>query len=594
VKTISLKKVAVVAVASLGFGLLSVVPANAADAQVADGTISALNATKATANTYVAGTSNKIFVGATNIGEAALGAGDGLLITLKAAVTTYPSAGYIGAAGDASGTLDFTGGNTDTPSANQVLLQVTDNTALTAETISSTGTNGLAAFTVTPSVAGDYAVTIWHDQDGDGTVDLTEARTTVTMTIVAAADLNPGGTVAYMTGTTAGDAAAASATSNAIPRSGSKTAGTYIAQIALDLKKTDNSDDDRAHTVTATVSGQGYVTVNTTADTDPNGTGRVSTDNSAQSERYVHIEADGTAGSGSVTLSVTHVVTGVTTTIGTWSWTTYGSVTKLEVSEKVYTIGRAGYTTGAADANLDDRTVAHIPAFVIKMTDSSGRPALRGALPTFVSSNAAVITGGDCAIDDGLDDYSSSTNGVGFYNCNFDTSPNAKSGDKATLTLRVTNPADTTTFLSTTIDLTVGGSVAKEVMTTDKTTYAPGEAMKVTVTATDASGNPVYDGAATVAGIVSNKNATGLPTTASVYVGGKKVFGSLGGVYAPAIGGTFTLSATGTDSASTAVSASATVTDANAGLLTQIDALNAKIVALNALIAKIMKKLGVK
>jgi len=32
----------------------------------------------------------------------------------------------------------------------------------------------------------------------------------------------------------------------------------------------------------------------------------------------------------------------------------------------------------------------------------------------------------------------------------------------------------------------------------------------------------------------------------------------------------------------------------SASLLTQIDALNAKIVALNALIAKIMKKLGVK
>jgi hypothetical protein len=44
----------------------------------------------------------------------------------------------------------------------------------------------------------------------------------------------------------------------------------------------------------------------------------------------------------------------------------------------------------------------------------------------------------------------------------------------------------------------------------------------------------------------------------------------------------------------TAITTAVTVTDANSGLLTQIDALNAKIVALNALIAKIMKKLGVK
>jgi hypothetical protein len=49
VKTISLKKVAVIAVTSLGFGLLSVVPANAvAQTGVA---MTAVNATKATANT---------------------------------------------------------------------------------------------------------------------------------------------------------------------------------------------------------------------------------------------------------------------------------------------------------------------------------------------------------------------------------------------------------------------------------------------------------------------------------------------------------------------------------------------------------------
>jgi len=76
VKTISLKKVAVIAVASLGFGLLSVVPANAADTKVTEGTISDLNATKATANTNVTGTTNKIVVGATNIGEAAIRAGE--------------------------------------------------------------------------------------------------------------------------------------------------------------------------------------------------------------------------------------------------------------------------------------------------------------------------------------------------------------------------------------------------------------------------------------------------------------------------------------------------------------------------------------
>jgi hypothetical protein len=65
-------------------------------------------------------------------------------------------------------------------------------------------------------------------------------------------------------------------------------------------------------------------------------------------------------------------------------------------------------------------------------------------------------------------------------------------------------------------------------------------------------------------------------------------------VFAPSVSGSFDAYMTSGNTAGDRVSATATVSDANAGLLTQIDALNAKIVALNALIAKIMKKLGVK
>jgi len=64
------------------------------------------------------------------------------------------------------------------------------------------------------------------------------------------------------------------------------------------------------------------------------------------------------------------------------------------------------------------------------------------------------------------------------------------------------------------------------------------------------------------------------------------------------VGGPVTIKAThapvSTSNTVADASKSITITDGNAGLLTQIDALNAKIVALNALIAKIMKKLGVK
>ena len=402
--------------------------------------------------------------------------------------------------------------------------------------------------------------------------------------------------------------AAASSATNAIPRAAVKTAGTYLAQIAIDLQLSTGADDDRAHTITATVSGSGFVAANVTVDTDPGSTARVATNSAAASERAVHIESDGTAGTGTVTVSVTHVVTGVTTTLGTWSYTSYGDVAKLEVSTKNFTIGKAGSTTGTATGNLATRTVAGnllpaldtattVPAFIIKMTDSGGRAANRGALPTFTTSNAAAITGATCAVDGGAlpTTASSSTNGVGFYNCNFVTAANAVSGAKATLTAAVVDPDDATKEIKTTIDLTVGGSVSTETIAFDKTSYAPGEAMTITRTAKDSAGNPVADGSAAPA-ITFSKSVGGTAPGASFYKGGTKSSTSSGvaSVFAPAIGGAFTMQATSGNAAGSALTASATVTDANAGLLTQIDALNAKIVALNALIAKIMKKLGVK
>ena len=612
-KTISLKKVAVVAVASLGFGLTSVVPVNAAQAAIAGFT--ALNVKAATANTNVTSTSVKIYVG----GTLAVASTDWTTAAAtqfyRAAVTTYPTNGFVVPTGVAEvANAEFLSAGsaaviTNTIAGNKITSTKSNAaafSAVAAETVTATGTTGLASYVFTPTVAGSYSITVWNDVSDDGVIDPTEARATTTVAITAASDLSPSGSIAWMTGTT--DGANASSSTNAIPRAAAKTAGTYLAQIGIDLKLADGNDDDRAHTITATVSGSGFVAANVTADTDPGSTSRVATDATAQSERFVHIESDGTAGTGSVTVTVTHAVTAVTSTLGTWSYTSFGDVAKLEVSTINFSIGKAGSTTGTANANLATRTVAGnllpaldvlttVPAFIIKMTDSGGRAANRGALPTFTSSNAAAITGATCAVDGGAlpTTASSSTNGVGFYNCNFVTAANAVSGAKATLTAAVVDPADATKEITTTIDLTVGGSVSTETIAFDKTSYAPGEAMTITRTAKDSAGNPVADGTAAPA-ITFSKSVGGTAPGASFYKGGTKSSTSSGvaSVFAPAIGGAFTMQATSGNAAGSALTASATVTDANAGLLTQIDALNAKIVALNALIAKIMKKLGVK
>ena len=249
-KTISLKKVSAVAVAALAFGgLTSVAPANAV-AQT--GVATAVSAKLATANTYVSSTANRIFVGATLAAAADFAATETLIF--RSIATTYPAGGFVGVTGQSNATLVFTtSAATDTGAGNSVTLLGVGVNAGTL--VTPTGTDGLAAFTVTPTVAGTYSFLVWNDADDDGTFDSGEPFVNVPMTITAAADLSPSGSVAWSTCLTAGCAAAASSSTNALPVAAAKTAGTYTAQISIDLKLTDGLDDDRAHTITATVSG---------------------------------------------------------------------------------------------------------------------------------------------------------------------------------------------------------------------------------------------------------------------------------------------------------------------------------------------------
>jgi len=206
------------------------------------------------------------------------------------------------------------------------------------------------------------------------------------------------------------------------------------------------------------------------------------------------------------------------------------------------------------------------------------------AVPRIVSSDATVISGGTCARDTANSaTYSSSTNGVGYYNCSFTTAFGSVSGKSATLTIRFVDPAgDGTTYLTTTQVVTVGGVAKSEAITTDSSSYTAGGAMTITITAKDASGNPVYDGAASPA-VTASKAVGGTLPAASIYVAGKVSSDSSTGVktvFAPAIGGDFLLNATGTDAASTALSATASVTgDESASLA--LDAANAATDAAN-------------
>ena len=462
-----------------------------------------------------------------------------------------------------------------------------------------TGDSKMVVPFTAPVVAGTYTasvqVSVGGTYTGVGNDTFTQAFTlTVNATSVYSNSLSQAYIVAGNAGTIA------TSTTDAVAVAATKTAAlTNAGSILINAFKADGTAMTTPGTVTVTVSGSGALSSTFTNTTDtPTASQCSATTNArvvtftADAVNNVILCADGTAGTGTYTISVTNAA-GVTTTLATKTVTFFGSVAKI-VATPIFTIGKAaGGTTGSGVAAR--AALADTPAVVVKATDSAGN-VVSGLTISALSSDLTVVNSAiTIAADNGTSALTSG--GAGFYNASFSTPTSATSGKTATLTFRILDPADVlgVAYLTSAVTITIGGTtVATETLSFDKTAYAPGEAMVVTVTAKDSSGNPVADGTASPA-VTFSKAVGGTAIGTSTYVGGKKATSATAPtVFAPVIAGSFSAIATSGNLAGSAITAASSVTDANAGLLTQIDALNAKIVALNALIAKIMKKLGVK
>jgi len=623
VKTISLKKVSAVAVASLGFGLLSVISAPTASAEElgtagAGGTVTAITSSVVTTSPTQ---NSAVFVkfGASLAALTANSNNSADQITFKAALTSVPAGGSVGvtsvlaADADPAGTavaITRTAGTAPTLTASASLPQFTAVLAAENTTAWSAQTSSyLGAFKFTPTKAGAYTMSIWSDYDLDGTLDQTEVYQTVSITVAALAGLSTSLSTAYMA---AGSTAASltnnltdanyTATTNAVTRAAYKTSGTNIAEIQVILKDSDGSTASSGHTISCQVTGAGFCEVGDTVGEEDVTDVTLRSDSKALAGNvgYISVVADGTVGTGSVEIKVTDVVTEAVTSLATRSFYTFGDVTTLEVTQ-ILKIGKAG--GGDVGYSGATRSASQIAATVVLAKDSLGQPAnvANSGVPTLVPTDVTTSSGGTCVKDDGSSTVYSPGKGYGYYNCNLTTPASAVSGKSTATIARIVSPADATLYIkSAEFTTSVGGSVssAKETLTFDKASYAPGEAMIVTRTAVDSSGNPVWDGSTSPA-ITFSKATGGTGGGSGTYVAGKSATSTTvagATVFAPVSPGAFTAIMTGgaTGSATNGITASATVTDANAGLLTQLDALNAKIVALNALIAKIMKKLGVK
>jgi hypothetical protein len=315
----------------------------------------------------------------------------------------------------------------------------------------------------------------------------------------------------------------------------------------------------------------------------------------------ISVFSNGVAGKAVITITAT-TPAGVSTTLGSKTVTFAGSATKATVTQNLF-VAKAGTVLGSTPATTKVAVtgVATSPALTAEVLDSGGNAVVAGAVVKITSSDSTVIVAGTCVelTVDGDPTTVGNQPSPGVFECPVSGAVGAASGKSATITFSVfSSTTGLYSILATPVTYTIGGAIAKSVISLDKASYTAGEAMILLATSTDSSGNAAYDGQTPYTSISSNKSLITLPATTKEIVLGKASTTSSKGVaslFAPATSGSFAITGLYTDAATgTAYTVTGSVGDANAGLLTQIDALNAKIVALNALIAKIMKKLGVK
>jgi hypothetical protein len=384
------------------------------------------------------------------------------------------------------------------------------------------------------------------------------------------------------------------------------TAGTQRFTIAVTVMDQFNAAYSGV-VVGASITGPGTLGADTTVDGSSASLGRSITSTWADNIGEVTVFSDGSAGTGVITITATTAL-GVTTILGTKTVKFAGSPAKATVTQNLY-VAKAGTQLGVspsatAGTNLA-ATVAATPAFYAQVTDTNGVDAVAGSVVKMTSSDVTIITVGSC-VETTIANVAAPTTypaAPGNFECSVSGAAGAASGKSATVTFSVySSTTGLYSIVATPITFTIGGSIAKSVVSTDKASYTAGEAVNLTATSTDSSGNKAYDGQTPYTSISSNKGFGG--TNGGLALTGKEIKNGkysttsstgVASVFAPSTPGSFTISGLYTDAATgTAYSATGSVVDGNAALLTQIDALNAKIVALNALIAKIMKKLGVK
>ena len=433
----TIKRIALVAVAALGFGVLSVAPSSAAPTAAYSSMYDATNGVgivggQATV-TFTLETSTTNTFSWTGVGSVLKATDDGTLADFE------PYAG--------------------TESSN-VIISPTSGTLVATNTTTAGGT---VALLLTSSVAGTQTITLNHV----GSSGVPGTPVTKTVTWVAGAYTPNAG---YSTSFIGTDFTAAS-TADAVIYA-SKTVGTQAAQISVTLKSDVNAALNNQAITFAITSGPGTLSAVTdgtlyTASTTAVGRSVSDLDLSGNTAS-VAVLPDGTAGTTTIT------VTAGTTLIGTETLYFVGSAatyTPLVVKNTL----RVGSNVGATySVGANDYVVR------VKAVDSNGNRVVNGTTIYAVSSNPLVAS---------IATSATTTSGYAYFDV---TGVIAGEGVKFTFRNASTAAAATVTADSTAVNVT-SNSIASVSMKFDKASYAPGEKMTLSITALNAAGKPVAD-----------------------------------------------------------------------------------------------------
>ena len=403
------------------------------------------------------------------------------------------------------------------PGATGAQLSVLTQPSAGVETVT-VATNGLSATStaqgsgtllkVTTPAVGTIVAKVNKITDNSGVVTVTLLQT-ITITVNAASvvgALSVANSTSYISDSITSLTAAAATAAQIATAAGQVTADAAIlkskgttpvraAAILVTLKDTQATPAVMAGaTLSASVSGSGLIAgrASGTAVIYDTTSARVATSvtDSTGIAGFL-VFNDGSSGTGTITITYTDAL-GVTTTVATESVTFYSSTVATVSNAQVRKIGTAVTATalGSASAYTSSSTK---PAFTVTLKDKDNNVVSGGCAN--VKLTVADTKVFSSTVTTATEEGSTGLTGAGVCDIQITSAAGSVAGSSTTITPYVLAADGVTKVSGTPMTFTVGGTVATTIAASfDKTEYAIGDLVTMTLTATDKNGKALADG----------------------------------------------------------------------------------------------------